>query len=204
MQSRRLLDVNPSNLPKKDFIKRYGKDGDSVRYATATNMVKKKLGIGEGLTGAAAGAGLSIALACDLRVASSNAFITTAFRNVGLSGDYGASWFLPRLIGLSKAKELFYTARRVSAEEGERLGLFNQVFPEETFRDDAFTYAREIANGPSDTLSRMKTNLNQGVSQGLKASLLLEAQHLIESAGSAEAKEAISAFMEKRTPKFHP
>ena len=155
------------------------------------------------LPGAAAGAGLSIALACDLRVASSNAFITTAFRNVGLSGDYGASWFLPRLIGLSKAKELFYTARRVSAEEGERLGLFNQVFPEETFRDDAFTYAREIANGPSATLSRMKTNLNQGVNQGLKASLLLEAQHLIESAGSAEAKEAISAFMEKRTPKFH-
>ena len=156
------------------------------------------------LPGAAAGAGLSIALACDLRVASSNAFITTAFRNVGLSGDYGASWFLPRLIGLSKAKELFYTAKRVSAVEGEKLGLFNQVFPKETFRDDAFTYAREIANGPSVTLSRMKTNLNQGVNQDLKASLLLEAQQLIDSVGSVEAKEAISAFFEKRTPKFHP
>jgi|SaaInlStandDraft_1057018.scaffolds.fasta_scaffold31132_2 enoyl-CoA hydratase/carnithine racemase len=156
------------------------------------------------LPGAAAGAGLSIALACDLRVASSNAFITTAFRNIGLSGDYGASWFLPRLIGLSKAKELFYMARRVGAEEGERLGLFNQVFPEETFRADAFNYAREIANGPSVTLSRMKTNLNQGVNQDLKASLLLEAQQLIDSVGSAEAKEAIDAFMKKRTPKFHP
>ena len=156
------------------------------------------------LPGAAAGAGLSIALACDLRVASSNAFITTAFRNVGLSGDYGASWFLPRLIGLSMAKELFYTARRVSAEEGARLGLFNQVFSQETFRDDAFTYAKEIANGPSGALSRMKKNLNQGVNQDLPASLLLEAEHLIQSAGSTEAKEAISAFMEKRTPKFHP
>lgn len=156
------------------------------------------------LPGAAAGAGLSIALACDLRVASSNAFVTTAFRNIGLSGDYGASWFLPRLIGLSKAKELFYTARRVGAEEAERLGLFNQVFPQESFRDDAFSYAREIANGPSGTLSRMKINLNQGVNQDLQASLQLEAVHLIESAGSGEAKEAISAFMEKRTPKFHP
>ncbi|MGV0034401.1 MAG: enoyl-CoA hydratase-related protein [Candidatus Azotimanducaceae bacterium WSBS_2022_MAG_OTU7] len=156
------------------------------------------------LPGAAAGAGLSIALACDLRVAASNAFITTAFRNVGLSGDYGASWFLPRLIGLSRAKELFYTARRVDAEEGERLGLFNQVFPRESFRNDAFTYAREIANGPSGTLSRMKTNLNQGVNQDLQASLLLEAENLIESAASTEAKEAISAFMEKRTPTFHP
>ncbi len=80
------------------------------------------------LPGAAAGAGVSIALACDLRVVSSRAFITTAFKNIGMSGDYGASWFLPRLIGLAKAKELFYTADRVGAEEGLRLGIFNQVF----------------------------------------------------------------------------
>jgi enoyl-CoA hydratase/carnithine racemase len=155
------------------------------------------------LPGAAAGAGLSIALACDLRVVSSNAFVTTAFRNVGLSGDYGASWFLPRLIGLSKAKELFYTSRRVYAEEGCSLGLFNEVFPQESFREAAFSYARDIANGPTGALSRMKQNLNQGVNQELKASLMLEAEQLIETAGSDEAKEAIKAFIEKRTPNFH-
>lgn len=155
------------------------------------------------LPGAAAGAGLSIALACDLRVASDNAFVTTAFRNIGLSGDYGASWFLPRLIGLAKAKELFYCADRVGAEEALRLGLFNQVFPQDSFREDAFAYAADIANGPTNALARMKINLNRGVNQSLRDSLVLEAEHLVASMGEAEAAEAIAAFMAKRKPSFH-
>ena len=155
------------------------------------------------LPGPAAGAGFSIALACDLRVASSNALVTTAFRNVGLSGDYGASWFLPRLIGLAKAKELYYTSKRIGAEEGAQLGIFNEVFPVETFRDEAFAYAAAIADGPTRTLGRMKINLNRGMDQSLYESLALEAEHLIESASDSEAKEAISAFMEKRPPDFH-
>ncbi|MGI9323001.1 MAG: enoyl-CoA hydratase-related protein [Pseudomonadales bacterium] len=154
------------------------------------------------LPGAAAGAGLSIALACDLRVAADTAFVTTAFRNIGLSGDYGASWFLPRLIGLARAKEMFYTGRRVHAEEAARLGIFNEVFPADTFREDALAYAEKIAMGPTATLGRMKINLNRGMDQSLRESLALEAQHLIDSGGS-EAREAISAFMEKRSPVFH-
>ena len=154
------------------------------------------------LPGAAAGAGFCIALACDLRVASSNAFVTTAFKNVGLSGDYGASWFLPRLIGLAKAKELFYTARRVGAEEGARLGIFNEVFPEDSFREDALAYAAEIANGPTRTFGRMKINLHQGMDQGLRDSLVLEAEHLIASSDDSESTEAIKAFLEKRAPVF--
>ena len=155
------------------------------------------------LPGAAAGAGLSIALACDLRVASSRAFVTTAFKNVGLSGDYGSSWFLPRLIGLAKAKELFYTADRVNAEDGLRLGIFNAVFPEGSFREESFAYARELANGPTATLGLMKKNLHAGMDQPLSDSLRLEAEHLISAIGADEAKEAISAFMEKRQPRFH-
>ena len=146
---------------------------------------------------------MSIALACDLRVASANAFVTTAFKNIGLSGDYGGSWFLPRLIGLAKAKELYYTADRVSADEGFRLGLFNKVFPEETFREDAFEYARSIADGPTNTLGRMKINLNSGMDQSLRDSLVLEAGHLIMSGADSESSEAIRAFMEKRSPQFH-
>ena len=108
-----------------------------------------------------------------------------------------------RLIGLSKAKELYYTADRVTAEEGERLGLFNKVFPEDSFRQDAMNYAKAIANGPTAALGRMKTNLNSGINQSLYESLLLEAENLIEGGGSREAREAISAFMEKRSPEFH-
>ena len=116
--------------------------------------------------------------------------------------DYGASWFLPRLIGLSKAKELFYTAQRVDAEEGVRLGLFNKMLPKARFPELALEYAKEIANGPGLALGRMKINLNRGMDQSLRDSLVLEATHLIESAGTAESREAISAFMEKRPPKF--
>jgi enoyl-CoA hydratase/carnithine racemase len=155
------------------------------------------------LPGAAAGAGFSVALACDLRIASSNAFVTTAFRNIGLSGDYGASWFLPRLIGLAKAKELFYTSDRIGAEECLRLGIFNRTFPQESFQQDAFAYASRIANGPTNTLGRMKINLNQGTEQTLRESLVLEAEHLIASIGDPEAREAIHAFIEKRKPTFH-
>jgi enoyl-CoA hydratase/carnithine racemase len=154
------------------------------------------------LPGPAAGAGLSIALACDLRVASRSAFIMTAFRNIGLSGDYGSSWFLNRLIGQSKAKELMYFSERVGAEECERLGLVNSVFEHETFRDDAFAYAERLANGPTVALNRMKRNINRGGLQGLRESLALEAEHMVASFRTEDAREAIRAFAEKRRPDF--
>ncbi|MDJ0786892.1 MAG: enoyl-CoA hydratase-related protein, partial [Myxococcota bacterium] len=154
------------------------------------------------LPGPAAGAGLSIALACDLRVASRTAFITTAFARMGLSGDYGASWFLNRLIGQSKAKELMFLSERVSAEECERLGLVNAVFDPESFREEAQAYAERLAKGPTVALSRMKRNLNRGALQGLRESLALEAEHMVMSFQTEDAREAIRAFMEKRRPEF--
>lgn len=155
------------------------------------------------LPGPAAGAGLSIALACDLRLACESAFMTTAFANIGLSGDYGASWFLPRLVGLSRAKQLFFTAERISAGKGLEIGLIDEVYPDDTFRSDAFAYARKIANGPTMVLGLMKKNLNSGLTISLGESLAMEAEHLIRSGGSAESREAIQAFMEKRSPIFH-
>ena len=174
-----------------------------IKQKTLTQRIHelKKITIAA-LPGAAAGAGLSIALACDLRIASRNAFVTTAFGNIGLSGDYGASWFLPRLIGLSKAKEMFYTSGRICAEECERLGLFNKIFPADTFREEAQAYASRLSNGPVNALARMKKNLNNSLEQELEASLRLEAKHLVESIDDAEAKEAIAAFMEKRKPNY--
>jgi 2-(1,2-epoxy-1,2-dihydrophenyl)acetyl-CoA isomerase len=156
------------------------------------------------LPGAAAGAGMSIALACDLRVAAEDAFLVTAFRNVGLSGDYGATWFLPRLVGLARAKSLFYFSPRLTAREAQTIGLVHRVFPAASFRDDALQYAVEIANGPTQTLGRLKQNLQVGLTQSLDASLALEAKHMIESGHGDEAREAIAAFKQKRKPVFHP
>jgi enoyl-CoA hydratase/carnithine racemase len=155
------------------------------------------------LPGAAAGAGLSIALACDLRVASENAFITTAFANIGLSGDYGSSWFLTRLIGLAQAKELLFLSERINASDAMQMGIVNRVYPHTSFRQQAFDYARRIALGPTQALGRMKINLHKGLGQELSESLALEAKHLVESMGEDESKEAITAFLEKRTPNFH-
>ncbi len=156
------------------------------------------------LPGAAAGAGLSIALACDLRIASEDAFLMTAFRNVGLSGDYGATWFLTRLIGLARAKSMFYFSPRVTARQALDIGLVDRVFPVDSFRAEAMRYAAEIANGPTQALCRLKLNLQAGLNQPLEASLSLEAKHMIESGRGDEAHEAITAFKEKRKPVFHP
>ena len=155
------------------------------------------------LPGAAAGAGLSIALACDLRIACEDAFMVTAFRNVGLSGDYGASWFLPRLVGLARAKALIYRSPRLSAGEAMDIGLVDEVYPTASFRDDALGYAMGIANGPTLALSKMKENMQAGLTQSLDASFELEAKHMIESGSGEEARMAITAFKEKRKPVFH-
>ncbi|MCB1686030.1 MAG: enoyl-CoA hydratase-related protein [Pseudomonadales bacterium] len=156
------------------------------------------------LPGAAAGAGLSIALACDLRVAADDAFLITAFRNVGLSGDYGATWFLPRLVGLARAKSLFYFSPRLSAQEALAIGLVDRVFPAASFREQALQYAIEIANGPTRTLGRIKQNLQAGLVQSLDDSFALEARNMVESGGGDETRAAILAFKEKRNPVFHP
>ncbi len=156
------------------------------------------------LPGAAAGAGLSIALACDLRIASHDAFLMTAFKNVGLSGDYGATWFLTRLVGLARAKSMFYFSPRVTATQALDMGLVDRVYPAESFREEALCYAVEIANGPTQALCKLKLNLQAGLNQSLEESLALEAKHMIESGHSGEAHEAIKAFKEKRKPWFHP
>lgn len=156
------------------------------------------------LPGAAAGAGLSIALACDLRVAADDAFMITAFSNIGLSGDYGATWFLPRLVGLARAKTLFYRSPRLSATQAQEIGLVDRVFTAATFRAEALLYAADIANGPTQALGKLKLNLQTGLTQSLDDSLALEARHMIESGRGDEAREAIAAFMQKRKPRFHP
>ena len=154
------------------------------------------------LPGPAAGAGFSIALACDLRIAAESAFVTAAYGRIGLSGDYGGSWFLTQLVGPAHAKEIYYTSRRVGAAECLQLGIVNEVVPDASLQARAREVARSIADGPPIALRYMKENFNRAVFADLSACLDLEADHLVRSARTADHLNAIQAFLEKKPPKF--
>jgi enoyl-CoA hydratase/carnithine racemase len=154
------------------------------------------------LPGPAAGAGLSIALACDLRIAAESAFVTTAFANIGLSGDYGGSWLLTQLVGTAKAKELYFTAVRVSAAECLRIGLVNRVVADDQLAEETRSLAEQIADGPPIALRYMKENLNRAATANLKTCLDLEADRLVRCTQTEDHREAVRAFLEKRAPQF--
>jgi 2-(1,2-epoxy-1,2-dihydrophenyl)acetyl-CoA isomerase len=153
--------------------------------------------------GPAAGAGLSLALACDLRYAVPGAVLTTAFAKVGFSGDYGGSWFLTRLVGSSKAKELYYFSERLSAEDAQRLGIVNAVFPPADFEREVMERARRLAQGPSIAYRYMKENLNRAVAGELGECMDLEVTHHVHTGLTEDHREAAQAFTEKREPHFH-
>ena len=154
------------------------------------------------IPGPAAGAGLSLALACDLRVAVDTAKFTTAFSKIGLSGDYGGSYFLPHLIGAAKARELYFTADIVTAAEAERLGLVNKLFPAATFAADAAAYARKIADLPTIALGYMKKNLNTAQHGSLHDVLEREAMGMVRGFMTEDHKSAAQAFVAKTPPVF--
>ena len=154
------------------------------------------------LPGAAAGAGLSLALACDLRYAADNAVLTTAFARVGFAGDYGGTWFMTRLIGSAKAKELYFFSDRLDAAEAERLGLVNQVFPAASLHDEVMKRARQLAHGPRVALRYMKENLNRAVHGELADCSDLEVTHHTHTGTTEDHKEAARAFVDKREPTF--
>jgi enoyl-CoA hydratase/carnithine racemase len=154
------------------------------------------------LPGAAAGAGLSIALAADLRIAAERAIIMTAFANVGASGDFGTSWFLPRLIGEAKAKELMFTTPRLTARQAADLGIINVVLPDDNFADSALNWCHDLANRAPIALRYMKENLNRAGDVTLQSALDAEATAMVRTMGTADHREAAAAFVEKREPRF--
>ena len=154
------------------------------------------------LPGAAAGAGLSYALACDLRIMASNALLTTAFARVGFSGDYGGSYFMTQLIGSAKARELYYLSERVSAEEALNLGLTNWVCEPEELEEKTLEIALRLANGPSVAYRYMKENLNRAMSGEVDDCLDLEATHHIHCGQTEDHRTAVKAFVEKKEPVF--
>jgi 2-(1,2-epoxy-1,2-dihydrophenyl)acetyl-CoA isomerase len=154
------------------------------------------------VNGYAVGAGLSLALAADLRVASEQAKFGTAFRNVGLSGDYGGSYYLQRLIGAGKARELYFTAEIIEASEALRLGMVTKVVPHDKLEAETVALASKLAAGPTRTFARMKENLNLAAHADLKTLMDHEALNMRLSGMSNDSREAVRAFIEKREAKF--
>jgi len=152
--------------------------------------------------GVAAGAGMSMALGCDLVVASESARFSQIFAKRGLSIDFGASWLLPRLIGLHKAKELAFFADILSADEAESFGLVNRVVPDDEL--DAFVddWARRLADGPTLALSMTKSLLNNSLGVSMDQALEDEARAQATNFGTRDTREALTAFVERRPPSF--
>ena len=152
--------------------------------------------------GPAAGAGLSLALSCDLRYAVPGAVLTTAFAKVAFAGDYGGTWFLTQLVGPAVAKELYYFSERLTAEDARKLGIVNAIFPAEDFEREVMVRARRLASGPSIAYRYMKENLNRAVTGELGDCMDLEVTHHTHTAFTEDHREAARAFVDKREPQF--
>ena len=155
------------------------------------------------INGPVAGAGLGIALACDLRIAGRSARFGTAFARIGYSGDYGGSWSLSRLVGTAKARELYFTADIIDADKAAELGIVNRTVADDELRAETMALARRIADGPQIALGYMKRNLFAAETEDFQTVLDLEAEHQARCAFTEDHKEAVAAFVEKRKPVFH-
>ena len=154
------------------------------------------------IPGAAAGAGLSIALACDFRIASEDAKMTTAFSKIGASGDYGGSYFLSKLVGPAKARELYFTADVITGAEAARLGVVNRAVPASELAAEAAALARRLADLPTVAIGYMKKNLAVAEHGTLSETMDSEAIHMVRTMQTEDHKAASLAFVEKRPPVF--
>lgn len=154
------------------------------------------------VNGFAMGAGLGIALSCDLRIASSAAKFGTAYAKVGYGGDFGTTWLLTRCAGAPKAKELFFLADTVDAAEAHRIGLVNRVVEPDALAAETLAVATRIANGPLTSYRYMKANVNLAASTDFRAMLDREPETHLRCGETQDHREGVRAFLEKRTPKF--
>ena len=170
--------------------------------ATAGKLFKMPKPTIAALPGAAAGAGLALALACDLRIMADTAVMTTAFAKVGFSGDYGGTYFLTQLVGSAKARELYYLSDRVSAAEALSLGLTNWITAPEDLEAKTREIALRLATGPTVAYRYMKENLNRAMAGDVDDCLDLEATHHVHCGQTEDHRNATKAFVDKRAPVF--
>lgn len=154
------------------------------------------------IPGPAAGAGFSLALACDLRIAVDTAKMTTAFSKVGLSGDFGGSYFLTNLVGAGKARELYFTAQVLTGAEACDLGIVNKAVSAANYAAEVKAMAAQLASLPTIAIGFMKKNLNKAIHSDLNETLDWEAVHMMSTFDTEDHKGAAQAFVEKRAPEF--
>ena len=152
--------------------------------------------------GPAAGAGLSMAVACDFRFASETAFFTSAFSRIGASGDLGCAYYLQQLVGPTKAREILMLSDKIDAAEALRIGLVSKVLPDADLLAETMAFARRLADGPPIALRYIKANLVAAEAFNMEAYLDQEARNMMRCFQSEDSKEAVQAFKEKRTPLF--
>ena len=178
-------------------------DGLRFRMGLTTMIHELPKPVIAAIPGPAAGAGLSIALACDMRIALDTAKMTTAFAKVGLSGDFGGSYFLTQLVGTAKARELYFTARVMTGAEAEEMGIVNKAVSADQYEAAVTEMADAIASQPTIALGYMKKNLNKAMHSDLHAVLDSEAVHMITCFDTEDHKGAAKAFVEKKAPVFN-
>lgn len=155
------------------------------------------------INGPAVGLGLVIPLYCDLRFASDSARFSTAFARRGLIAEYGLAWILPRIVGQSNAIDLLFSARTIDSAEALRMGLVNQVFPQEGFLDRVNAYARDLASNVSPrSLRVIKRQVYEAMFQSLQEAFEASEREMVSSLESADFKEGVAHYLEKRSPAF--
>lgn len=193
-------------------LKSFAKEGQEIsphlKYVTAylhqaisyfAKMNKPVIGA---VNGVAAGAGMSLACACDLVFASEKANFIMAYNKIGLTPDGSGSYFLPRLVGMRRALELMYTNRKLNAKEAAEWGIVNQVVSEEELMNVVSELARNLANGPMNAFGATKKLFYHSLQETLESQMAMESDFLTTRANSSEGKEGISAFLEKRAADY--
>ena len=193
-----------------EYMSGLQKDGNTADFrklleagrAVVTSIAEMAKPVIASINGVAAGAGCNLALACDYRIAADSAKLGETFVKIGIHPDWGGTWFLPRLVGPSRALEILITGRMVDAAEALSIGMVDRVVPAAELAEATMKLARSIAQGPPLAIAGIKRALAASRTNTLGAQVDLETQHQLEAFASRDAAEGMAAFFEKRPPKF--
>lgn len=192
-------DLSEAMSPSAEDFERMVRDHYNAVILRLRNIEKPIIAA---VNGVAAGAGANLALACDIVLASTQASFIQAFSKIGLIPDSGGTFFLPRLVGMQRAAALMMTAEKVSAADAVQMGMIYKCMPAETFLADSMQMAVQLAQMPTKGLGLTKKLLNSSYNNDLDTQLNTEMTHQIMAGGSADFKEGVAAFLEKRKPNF--
>lgn len=192
------------------YMKRLMEDGDTEAFTAlveagrnvVTTIRRAPKPVIAMVNGPAAGGGANLALACDIRIAADNASIGQTFNRIGLHPDWGGTFFLPRLVGASKALELMFSAEMINADEAHRLGIFNRVVLAHKLTEETMKFARMLADKPPKALALTKEAVYASAGASLEEMLDIELHHQLRCFVSDDAQEGLNAFLEKRQPRF--